>query len=145
MLFAELSSPKIFPTHQWARLRVRDMSYPANSWVYLLYIHLHALWKNRYKTVKFRDSAKRRSIHTNLFKNTIMTKKKFAWAMKELGPDLFPALENSFSLDSEQGFEPGREGLSRSMTVTLGPTLKLVWLSARQLRRVVTRGLMRIP
>lgn len=65
--------------------------------------------------------------------------------MKELGPDLFPALENSFSLDSEQGFEPGREGFSRSMTVTLGPTLKLVWLSARQLRRVVTRGPMRIP
>ena len=43
--------------------------------------------------------------------------------MKELGPDLFPALENSFSLDSEQGFEPGREGFSRSMTITLGPGL----------------------
>lgn len=65
--------------------------------------------------------------------------------MKELGPDLFPALENSFLLDSDQGFEPGREEFSRSRTVTLGQTLKLVWLIASQLRRIVTQGPMRIP
>ena len=68
VLFAELSSPKFLYAPVGTVKSSRHVL--PGKFLGLLYIHLHAL----YKIVKFRDSAKRSSIHTNLFKNTIMTK-----------------------------------------------------------------------